>query len=415
MAFQNQPGCGCCGPVEPCGKICVSVRRFCFPQDPIDGVSVTVKKSGSTMGTCTAYASVLSLTLVNGGVDYTDNVNLPLEFTGTVGSGAAGLYDVVGGSITNVRLTAGGTGYTTAPTVSFPDAGPGSGANVAATVGSTCCVPITSAGTTGQYTVEVAASGYQDAVTSLGAVSCSGSSTTNVAVTMKPSLPSLSITAKSACGTELPFPGVLITVDGVGSATYDGTNPVVFHVPAGTYTVTWSKDRFNTETQSVAVSAPCGSDATATLTAASGYHCNGPCVDPLKDTVVMSDPVFGTCALTWMASGSSTPFGSPSSGWYGNSAGVDIAACPPTCPTDSPGAVAYYHLLGTDINTLVGLDPPNVNCWGPGPSYIGQANLRGDYVCPPSVLITGDIGSPPTHTDCNTPYGTLPVTLTITE
>ncbi len=55
--------------------------------------------------------------VANGGADYTAALPAPIIFTGGGGSGAAGTATIAGGSVTNVTITSGGSGYTSAPTV----------------------------------------------------------------------------------------------------------------------------------------------------------------------------------------------------------------------------------------------------------------------------------------------------------
>jgi hypothetical protein len=54
---------------------------------------------------------------------------------------------VVGGHVTNLHLTATGSGYTSAPTVTFPGAGSGSGASAQTGVQGRCCISIPKSGT----------------------------------------------------------------------------------------------------------------------------------------------------------------------------------------------------------------------------------------------------------------------------
>lgn len=70
------------------------------------------------------------VTLTDGGTGYPDG-SKPLVFSGGGGSGATGTATVAGGVITSVSLTAGGSGYTLAPTVSVAG---GTGATITAHV-----------------------------------------------------------------------------------------------------------------------------------------------------------------------------------------------------------------------------------------------------------------------------------------
>ncbi|WP_406700164.1 SdrD B-like domain-containing protein [Singulisphaera sp. Ch08] len=79
-----------------------------------------------------ATAQVSTLTLSNAGSNYTNGTNYALIFSGGGGSGASGTFDVIAGHVTNLKLLAGGSGYTSSPTLSFANGGAGSG--VSATV-----------------------------------------------------------------------------------------------------------------------------------------------------------------------------------------------------------------------------------------------------------------------------------------
>lgn len=65
---------------------------------------------------------VLSVTVTNPGSGGTDGT-YSLGFSGGSGTGAAGTYTITGGIVVSTTITAGGTGYTSAPTVSFPSGG----------------------------------------------------------------------------------------------------------------------------------------------------------------------------------------------------------------------------------------------------------------------------------------------------
>lgn len=109
--------------------------------------TISFSGGGGSGATATAVMGVSSVTLGSGGTGYTNGTNYALGFSGGAGSGAAGLFDVVGGAVTNIRLTrqllasglgltpTSGTGYTTAPTVSFAAAGAGSGATPTVSLG----------------------------------------------------------------------------------------------------------------------------------------------------------------------------------------------------------------------------------------------------------------------------------------
>jgi hypothetical protein len=79
---------------------------------------------------------VYEIELTDGGIGYTDGTNYPLILTGGGGSMAAGVFDVVGGVVSAIRLSSSGKNYTSAPTVSFANGGAGTGATADVLIGS---------------------------------------------------------------------------------------------------------------------------------------------------------------------------------------------------------------------------------------------------------------------------------------
>jgi hypothetical protein len=85
---------------------------------------------GAAVGAATlATAGVASLTLTNGGTGYTTAPTVTISGGG--GSGATATATVSGGAVTSLTLTAGGSGFSTTPTVSFSGGG-GAGAHATA-------------------------------------------------------------------------------------------------------------------------------------------------------------------------------------------------------------------------------------------------------------------------------------------
>lgn len=81
---------------------------------------------GTAVPTISAAGSVDSITVSAGGTGYTSAPTVAL--TGGGGTGATAIATVAGGVITGVTVTAPGSGYTTAPTVAFTGAGTGAAA-----------------------------------------------------------------------------------------------------------------------------------------------------------------------------------------------------------------------------------------------------------------------------------------------
>lgn len=68
------------------------------------------------------------VTQTAGGSGYTNGTGYALGLSGGGGTGAAGTFDVASGAVTNIVITAQGSGYTAVPTLSFTGAGSGTGA-----------------------------------------------------------------------------------------------------------------------------------------------------------------------------------------------------------------------------------------------------------------------------------------------
>jgi hypothetical protein len=71
---------------------------------------------------------------ISPGSGYT-NGTYPLGVSGGGGSGCTGTFTISGGGLTSITIVDAGTGYTSAPTLSFPGAGAGTGASATATLG----------------------------------------------------------------------------------------------------------------------------------------------------------------------------------------------------------------------------------------------------------------------------------------
>ena len=80
-------------------------------------VRLSMPGTGATATAVVTGSAVTSITVTAGGSGYTTVPTVSL--TGGGGSGAAGTAVVAGGVVTSITVTAGGSGYTTAPTVSL--------------------------------------------------------------------------------------------------------------------------------------------------------------------------------------------------------------------------------------------------------------------------------------------------------
>ena len=59
----------------------------------------------------------------------------PISISGGGGSGCTGTFTISSGGLASITIVDAGTGYTSAPTLSFDGAGPGTGASATATLG----------------------------------------------------------------------------------------------------------------------------------------------------------------------------------------------------------------------------------------------------------------------------------------
>jgi len=88
-----------------------------FIFDPLN-LSSWYAGSMPTTGAQFPASSIIGLTITTGGSGGT-NGTFPLVFTGGGGSGAAGTFTVAGGALTDITMTAIGSGYTSFPSYSF--------------------------------------------------------------------------------------------------------------------------------------------------------------------------------------------------------------------------------------------------------------------------------------------------------
>lgn len=150
----------------------LTVRHPGTGYEPGDIVQVAFSGGGSDtspiLEAVLASGVVEFVTVVAGGSGYAPGT-YPLTFTSVGGSGAAGTFTVnAAGAVASAALTAGGSGYTSAPSVSFNGAGSGTGAVAVAslTPGAVASVNIISGGTnlTGTPTLTFLGGGGSGAV-----------------------------------------------------------------------------------------------------------------------------------------------------------------------------------------------------------------------------------------------------------
>lgn len=400
MALRFQAGCGCCGPEEPCGEVCFGVID-CFII-PVDGATITLKKGGATVGTCTTVETdkVTTIHVDNGGTGYSTAPTVTISGGG--GTGATATADIFGLSgsarVSAIHIVSRGSGYTSAPTVSFSGGG-GSGTTATAFLGGACCIPITVAGTDYSYTI--AKSGYTTKTSSTFSATCA---TTNVGEVLSTTQGRVCVTAK-ACfgGLTAPdegdaVPGATVTLSQSGVTKATGTTAsngqVCFILPVGTYDVDVTADRFvfSSSYGNTVRSQACITNTLIMLgEGAPGYHCFGSqnqigfpgiCRIPVSDTLTLTDSLFGTTTLNYNASGAQ------GAGWYGSTPITFPNCLNPSCS----GAADMIYFLSANAH-LTAVTPPSGDCT----SGIGTFADRtpSDFIsCPPSFLATWATSDP---------------------
>jgi hypothetical protein len=276
-----------------------------------------------------------------GGSGYTNGTGYALGITGGGGSGATGTFDVVGGGITNLQLTAGGSGYTSIPTISFPGAGGGVGANATATVQGKCCVTLTNSGT---YTVTADIPG-------VGTLTATVTAPCDVDTPVSFTPPANSIGTACFTATECDSSGsinvsgatVAITGAGTASGTTDAAGQKCFRLGAGNYSATVTYPDGYTKTKPFTVTA-C---ATTTVTFAA---VKAMCISVVRATngcaitYTLSGAASGTCSVTVGVSGTAQCCITFSPIDIGATVSVAIATNGPTWNGASSGgtAIACY-------------------------------------------------------------------------
>lgn len=191
-------------------------------------------------------------------------------------------------------------------------------------------------------------------------------------------------------GSELG--GVTVTATS-GASTYSTTsNPdgtyALYLGDAGTYTVSFSKARFITQSHSVSIT-ECGTALNVDMLPAAGYRCinwGGAnfCNTPLPETLFLTDPDYGAVTLTYDA-GIGTGY------WTGTKA----VSYPGGCSDCPPANITVSYFLARVVSSITGaLSISFPSSFGanscPGGPGIGTAtNFAGNTLaCPPAFLGT---------------------------
>jgi hypothetical protein len=260
-------------PAAPsCGRICIQPASNCTPFPAISGATVTVTSK-----------QVVSIAVTAGGTGFTSAP--AVAFGGGVGSGATAVAVVSGGVVTAVNVTAGGN-FTSTPTVTFSGGG-GTGAAATATMsGDTTIGTCTSTGQVSAINKTANGSGYTSPPT-ITISGGGGSGATATCVLVFGQVGAITITNGGSGYTSNPT--VSFSGGGGSGAVATATIAVQCCVPitaAGSYNQTVSAGGFTTKT--VASGAiPCtGSSVTTGTTridpasASLGVCVGSPCLSP---------------------------------------------------------------------------------------------------------------------------------------
>jgi hypothetical protein len=172
--------------------------------------------TGATAGTPTL--AVNSITVTNGGSGYSSAPTVSFNNAGTGGSGAAAGTPALTGSVASISVTAAGSGYTSMPAVSITGGG-GVGATAAA-IGAVNAITLTAAG-----------SGYTAAPT----ISFAGGSGTGAAASSTLRLNSISVASGGSGYSSAPTVAINNTGTG-GSGAAAGTPTIAGSVASLTLT-----------------------------------------------------------------------------------------------------------------------------------------------------------------------------------
>ena len=145
-------------------------------------VAVTDVLPGGLLYGGTPRTTVASATINAGGTGYTSAPTV--TFTGGGGSGAAGTATISGGAVTSITITNSGSGYTSNPTIGFTGGG-GSGANASAVLSAPIpnSAPAIGASGTVSWTIGTLPNGSSGTVTFLAFTSTAGSYTNTGIIT----------------------------------------------------------------------------------------------------------------------------------------------------------------------------------------------------------------------------------------
>jgi hypothetical protein len=253
-------------------------------------------------GFATIGGGAVTALFLESGSGYTVGTGYALGFSGGNGTGAAGTFDVSsGGRVTNLAITAGGSGYTTTPALTFPGAGSGSGATATVLLGPTSVGSLVLGGGI-NYT----------STPTLTIFGGGGTGATGTATIASQNVASVSVSRGGRDFTSAPTVTIGPPPSGTtatATATLATAENSVFYTPAaGKYTASVTPPAGTPWWSTAPVTADvlvlnCSSNATATITLvpATGYSCHCvQCRDANPDTCTVTDPN-GTYTATWQS------------------------------------------------------------------------------------------------------------------
>jgi hypothetical protein len=288
--------CSCCEDAEPC-LLRVPVVSDCLTVHtdpwPLPGALVTVSRD-----------VVASIPVNNGGSGYSSAPTVTIDApTLSGGQTATATATISGGSVVSIAVTYGGAGYVTIPGVSLSGGG-GSGATATASISSTV---INSGnpepdGTVACARVTVGGSGYTSAPTvTLSAPPSGGVQAEATAGISGGSVNEVVITERGS-GYLAPPTVSFSGGGGSGAAAYTllGQTAEVGVVEAGYYTRTVEHDRFTTIQDVYEITCPDGvtTDTAVMEHDSDNYVCVDMCAIPLAKTLYITSNI-GTLQLDW--------------------------------------------------------------------------------------------------------------------
>jgi hypothetical protein len=349
-----------------CGRICIQPASNCTPFPAISGATVTVTSK-----------QVVSIAVTAGGTGFTSPPTV--AFGGGVGSGATATAVVSGGAVTAVNVTAGGN-FTSTPTVTFSGGGGTGAAATASMSGDTTIGTCTSTGQVASIAKTSNGSGYTSPPT-ITISGGGGSGATATCVLVFGQVGAITITNGGSGYTSNP--AVAFSGGGGSGAVATATIAVQCCVPitaAGSYNQTVSASGFTSKTVASGAVACTGSSVTTGTTridpasASLGVCVGSPCAVPGAGggrCATTGNNVLGVAGATVTLTGTSSQSGTTD----GNAATFPGRWASPAIPTgpytatashprftDTPSTAITLAACGTEITVLFTTIAPGFVC-----------------------------------------------------